>query len=684
MKRTGPTALHALGLGAVLAAGLVLAHHPMIGSGLRRVQAEPVDPRLINYVLEHTYRWLTGDPLHHRLWDPPVYYPTPNVLAFSDTLLSAAPIYWAWRGLGPAPDTAYQLWVLTASALNALGGYLLLRRGVGTGAAGAAAGAFLFAFGAPRVSQVVHPQLYLHFYTSLILYFLCLAFRRRDDPPWRRGLYWCGASLGLAAQTYAAFYLAWFLLLGLAAAAAWAVALGAFRKPLVKVARQDWWLALVAGAVGALAVWPLARHARAAAGELGFRTLYEARLSVPDWRSWVYLGPHSWAYGRMPRLILFHGIPLEPEHRLGIGLLTTLAAAAGLYLGRDRPAVRLSALAGLGVWLCVTSVDRPVVLNLSILALAVCVTWLVLDPGGPRRFVPLSASAGVLTAALVPWPVMMIAAPLAGIALVVAAVLSRRGFGARVWTYPLAVFALFGCFVTYSDWFPVWGLGAAGVVAGSVALRRRGYAPSTRLLVVAALVPALVLFAFGETFSAWKYLHAHVFGANAIRAVGRSSLVLLVPASVGLACAVEELRRRGRTGLVFTLGILCALEQGVSTPSFDKYVERAHAHEVARQVPPDCQAFFAGAARRTLRSPWEPHLDAMWAQLECGVPTINGYSGGLPKGWFALYEPNPATAGATLVAWARAHGLDPARVCWVNGQPEEFGLMRPRPTTAPP
>ena len=69
-------------------------------------------------------------------------------------------------------------------------------------------------------------------------------------------------------------------------------------------------------------------------------------------------------------------------------------------------------------------------------------------------------------------------------------------------------------------------------------------------------------------------------------------------------------------------------------------------------------------------------LDAMWAQMESGVPTVNGYSGNFPAGWQLL---NPNVASETpeelwrtrLDAWVARSGLDPARVCWVKVAQQE-------------
>jgi hypothetical protein len=78
---------------ALGAAGLGLAHGPMVASGLRRVQAASHDGRLVHYLLEHSWLWLRGAPAHRDFWSPPFYYPARGVAAYSDALVAAAPPY---------------------------------------------------------------------------------------------------------------------------------------------------------------------------------------------------------------------------------------------------------------------------------------------------------------------------------------------------------------------------------------------------------------------------------------------------------------------------------------------------------------------------------------------------------------------------------------------------------------
>ena len=85
-----------------------------------------------------------------------MFYPAPNTAAYSDILLGVAPFYWLWRGLGAAPDTAFQLWVMTIASVNYAVAVVCCRRLLHVGWTAAAFGGFVFAYGSTRVAQLVH------------------------------------------------------------------------------------------------------------------------------------------------------------------------------------------------------------------------------------------------------------------------------------------------------------------------------------------------------------------------------------------------------------------------------------------------------------------------------------------------------------------------------------------------
>ena len=108
--------------------GMLVAFYPALLSGFRNLQLGYGDPRLVNYILEHSWLWVTGHPLNDSFWSPPVFYPAANVGAYSDTMVGSGPIYWLFRGLGAGPGYALQLWMMSCLSLCFLFTYIFLRR----------------------------------------------------------------------------------------------------------------------------------------------------------------------------------------------------------------------------------------------------------------------------------------------------------------------------------------------------------------------------------------------------------------------------------------------------------------------------------------------------------------------------------------------------------------------------
>ncbi|HAA03510.1 MAG TPA: hypothetical protein DCE18_09090 [Syntrophobacteraceae bacterium] len=117
--------------GLFLCLGIACTFYPTLLTRFSMLQADPGDSRLIHYLLEHSYRWFSGDPSHARLWDPSFFFPLPNVFSFTDTCLTLAPAYWIWRLVGCQPEVAFSLWMMTLCVANYLAAQALLRRGVG-------------------------------------------------------------------------------------------------------------------------------------------------------------------------------------------------------------------------------------------------------------------------------------------------------------------------------------------------------------------------------------------------------------------------------------------------------------------------------------------------------------------------------------------------------------------------
>ena len=288
----GAVALHAPLLVLGWATALLLAFHPMLLSGLAQVPGDLGDARLINYLLEHSWRWPLRQPLHQDFWSPPVFYPAVNTAAYSDLLLSAGPFYWCWRAAGFPADTAFQLWLLTVASLNYLTMYAFLARPLRLRSLAAALGAVLFTAGNARVAEIVHPQLYVHFYSVIAVYALVRFFEAGRPSPGARFGAFCAAWV---LQIYASFYLGWFLTLGLLVAAAVACVRGPTRCALFGVLRKRWRAVAAWGLAAAALTAPLAWHYLLAAREVGVRNWGSVAAGLPSPAAWFLLDPTSLA-----------------------------------------------------------------------------------------------------------------------------------------------------------------------------------------------------------------------------------------------------------------------------------------------------------------------------------------------------------------------------------------------------
>jgi hypothetical protein len=337
-------------------AGLLLAYHPMILSGLVYLQTDLGDTRLNNYILEHSFLWITRTVGHLNFWDPPLFYQLQNGAAYTEIHLGTAPFYWVWRMLGMAPFTAFQFWMFTVSSLNFWAAWLWLHRGLRSlqiNSFAAATGAFLFAFASSRVVQTGHQQLIAHFYTIIAFYALTRIFEgglsRLSIPAWI-GVFFASVT----AQLYAGFYLGWFLTFALGVGLLWALLCARYRRSLVAVIRSHYLAILISGALSGLALSWMMTHYLEAGKEVGYRPYESIQDLIPTPQSWLYLGNRSWLYSWQPRIKAFAVIAMQPEQCIGLGLITSACIAAGLVRARKNSGVRLIILSALVIFFCVT------------------------------------------------------------------------------------------------------------------------------------------------------------------------------------------------------------------------------------------------------------------------------------------------------------------------------------------
>ena len=331
-----------------LAGGLFLALQPLFTTGFAVVPGGLGDARLVHFSLEHAHRFLLRQELHRDLWDPPLFYPARNVGAHTDILLSLTPFYTPWRLLGAPPVTAFQLWLIAVWALNYVAFHLFLVRVLRLNPVAAAAGAYLFAFGSPRVANVAHPQLVPWFYLVLALYALFrtieldgpLASEKRKRRAWIAVFF-----LALVLQLYGAFYPLFFFGLFLGLATVLALAWRLPRRRLLELARGEAPALAVCGLLAAALAAPLLERYLLAAQILGLRTWAAVEPLLPRWQSWLLMGHENWLYGWI------YGTELWPKgphwrssaHAGGLGVVATVLAIAGLWHYRQRISTRLLA-----------------------------------------------------------------------------------------------------------------------------------------------------------------------------------------------------------------------------------------------------------------------------------------------------------------------------------------------------
>jgi hypothetical protein len=312
--------------------GLLIGLWPTVSSLGRNFPGDPGDTRFCQYVLEHGYQWLIRSPGHLSFWDPGFFYPIPNMLAYSETLLGTAPLYWCWRLLSFSTGHAFALWLVALVSLNFWAFYFVLSRDFSLKRSGASLGAFLFAFASARIVQLNHPQQMPHFITVIALHALIRVFRDGLNPHqtrrWIAVFFTC-----CAAQLWASFYLGWFLGVTCLFAALLALVRAPSRHRLWTVLRSHalWILVCLVGTIAALA--PMLIHYSQAAKQLGPRGFDYIQPWIPVPASWFYMGQKSWLYDWMTGLGPIQDLiatGTAHEHGLGLGFVTLALAFAGL------------------------------------------------------------------------------------------------------------------------------------------------------------------------------------------------------------------------------------------------------------------------------------------------------------------------------------------------------------------
>jgi hypothetical protein len=147
-----------------------------LGPNLSRLPGDLGDSRFNNYILEHDFRWITGQ--DSSLWNAPFSYPYPLTLTFSDNHFGSMLIYDFSRWSGLDRESALQSWYIISFLLNFVAvAYVLKKLKLKPLAIGI--GAFFFTFGLPVLAQEGHVQLAYRFCIPLA----CLALWQFSQRP---------------------------------------------------------------------------------------------------------------------------------------------------------------------------------------------------------------------------------------------------------------------------------------------------------------------------------------------------------------------------------------------------------------------------------------------------------------------------------------------------------------------
>jgi hypothetical protein len=195
--------------------------------------------------------------------------------------------------------------------------------------------------------------------------------------------------------------------------------------------------------------------------------------------------------------------------------------------------------------------------------------------------------------------------------------------------------------------------------------------PPTRWLPSAAVLGAALTLLYGEQGTGWYFFNSFVPGGHALLFVSRGGLMLLIAHAVGLGLLAEGLLARRLGWAALGLGAVCMCEQGVTTPAFDKAEDRRVVSALAARID-DHSGAFLYTPRDFQGTPPLAALDAMWAGLERGRPTLNGYSGGTPPAWRGFERCLPRDAydvrdlRRAVDAWKARHGGLVGPLQWID------------------
>jgi len=286
------------------------------------------DARQNSVILEHLFRWTTGQ--EKSLWSPQFFFPFEGVLAFGDNHFGSALPYILLRLAGLAREAAFDGWFIIGNCLNYIATYIAIRR-IGIASFGAAAGAFVFAFGLPVLAQEGHAQLVYRFAIPLAYAAFWELFSSKRLYVLWQVVFWT------AVQFYCSIYLGLFLVYLLTAVFAAALITGKGRGLFSSLLssfrgerRTAIFFAAAASALCLSAVFWLLNKYHAVSVDYGFtRSATEIATMLPQLSSYLLADRSS--LSAWPGILL-DWVPMRHEHQMFFGFGVWIIVACGAWI----------------------------------------------------------------------------------------------------------------------------------------------------------------------------------------------------------------------------------------------------------------------------------------------------------------------------------------------------------------
>jgi hypothetical protein len=167
--------------------------------------------------------------------------------------------------------------------------------------------------------------------------------------------------------------------------------------------------------------------------------------------------------------------------------------------------------------------------------------------------------------------------------------------------------------------------------------------------------------------SAWGIVYYLIPGAKAIAAIGRVNIILsnfIVIAVIGffnriLKYNLINVKSRKSGIILITICCVLILTEQINTGTvhwIDRSEEKKYLSNVP-SIPINCKAFYVTKPFKIKSTWYEYQLDAALVAVTRNIPTINGYSGNLPKKW-DLINPKSPLYRFSVYQWIMGNGID--------------------------